>query len=93
MLILEGLPLHIFLTSQTFFICLSALLPHLLFLSELLLIALQLELHLVLSLALFHLLLILDSLSLLFFLHLCFLDAKLPVERDEKLDQFAPSIC
>ena len=80
MLVLEGLPLHVLLTSQTFLICLPALLPHLLFLSELLLIALQLELHLVLSLALLHLLLILDSLSLLLLLHLCFLDAKLPVK-------------
>ena len=73
-LVLERLSLHLLLARNTFLIGLSTLLPHCLFLLQLLTVSLELELYLVLSLLLLHLLLILNRLTLLLFLDLCLLD-------------------
>ena len=76
MLILERLSFHLFLPCQALLIGLSALLAHLLLLLEFLAVTLQLELDLVLGLALLRFLLELDCLPLLFLLHLGFLNGK-----------------
>ena len=73
-LVFQRLLFHHFLTGQTFLVCLSSCLPHLFLLGKLLLIALQLELHLVLGLSLLRFLLELNGLALLFLLHLGLLD-------------------
>jgi len=53
-LILQSLSAHFFLTSNTLFVGFSALVSHLLFLLEHLLVSLQIELHLVFGLPLVH---------------------------------------
>lgn len=80
-LVLQRLTFHLFLTRKTLFVGLASLLAHLLFLLELLTITLEFKLHLVLSLALLRLLLELDSLALLLFLDLSFLNLKFPRQK------------
>jgi len=73
------------LSPDAFLIGISALLPHGLLLLQLLSISLKLKLHGVLSLLLFHLLVVLDRLSLLFFLDLSFLDLELPIIKGKNI--------
>ena len=80
-LVLECLPLHLLLSHDALLVCLSALLSHGLLRLELLPVALKLKLHLVLSLALFRLLLELDRLSLLLLLDLRLLNLKFSSQR------------
>lgn len=81
-LVLERLPLHLLLPLDTFLVSLAALLPHLLFLLQLVLVALQLELHLVFSLSLLHLLIELNRLAFLLLDDLSLLHLELPNSRE-----------
>ena len=76
-LVLQGLSAHFFLTSNTLFVGFPALVSHLLFLLEHLLVSLEIELHLVFGLPLVHFELKLLGLPTFFFCYLRFLHLQL----------------
>ena len=76
-LVFEGLSLHLLLSRNRVFVCLSSRLLHRFFLLQLLAITLQFELHLVFGLTLGHFRLKLSGLSLFFLGNLRSLDGQL----------------
>jgi hypothetical protein len=83
-LVLQGLSAHFFLTSNTLFVGFPALVSHLLFLLEHLLVSLQIELHLVFGLPLVHFELKLLGLPTFFFCYLRFLHLQLATNMKKK---------
>lgn len=79
--VLQCLPLHLLLPLDALFVRLAALLPHFFLLLKLVSVALQFKLHLVFSLALFHFLVILNCLTLLFLYDLGLLHGKFSVDK------------